>query len=52
MITEDDDEVIMELLEVIAGFLDYMGGAGYFERLLKLLENFCKSFESSIRNKV
>jgi hypothetical protein len=52
VILEDDDEMVLELLENIPGFLDYMGGINYFERLLKLLENFCKSFESAIRNKV
>jgi len=37
---------------VLTGFTDYIGGANYHEKLLRLMEGFVKVPESNIREKV
>ena len=50
--SEDDDEILTELIEVLTGFFDYIGGPQNYEKLLRVLEGFVKLPETTIREKV
>ena len=49
---DDEELVLMELADSLSGFLDYIGGVNYIEKLLKLYEGLFKCFDAEVREKV
>ena len=49
---DDDDEVILQLAEELAGFVPLVGGPEYAYTLLQPLESLATVEESAVRDKV
>lgn len=49
---DDEEPVLMELADSLSGFLEYIGGVNYIEKLIKLYEGLFKCFDAEVREKV